>query len=698
MSYISGTDLDDFLTVPLDGLSDTIVGRGGNDTILGESTDDHLQGDAGDDSVNGGAGDDYITGSEGNDTIIGGQGNDILYAGQGDDRVDGGRGHDQIEGNDGNDTIFGSWGNDTIYGADGADRIAGGWGNDIVFIGGGINRANGGAGIDMLSFFHATLEEIGIRLDLRDLSASSENVLIQDFRNFEAFEGTNYSDTLIGSSGDDTLLGGGGADTILGGAGDDFIANHGYSAQTWQSSNLRQTELGTVKSQATNSANFAMPDSREATFGTRLIGGAGNDTISSFDLGSYMVGGSGDDDIAGMGFIRAGSGNDRIFANEATVFAGRGNDTITESYGHDEINAGSGHDLVILDALHSFAFDNDIVRLGRGNDTVSVPTSSDNGEQVTSLDGGGGYDTLVINIGHSHLNLNTGARVVDFRLQQNGSWLDMGDLQIRDFEAVWYGATSKVQTVHFGNKNDVFVGSFSDYNNVYIYGHGGDDFLDSSSNVRSHLFGGRGDDRIVADGGIHANPNRAFGGQGDDFLFARNAQAGERTMLWGGSGADGFVFNSAGNLTGLEGPNARIMDFNLSEDWIGLNFYSYYPLSPADEAFDPMTTTRTNLEYSLLTDNADELVFTTQSTDFYTGEDVTNTVTYDRDTGRLTVQNDRYNGGNGEDPLAWIKGAPDLTIDHFYGMTTVEQSGQATVANTQPPNSIQSYDFQWDFS
>ena len=148
----------------------------------------------------------------------------------------------------------------------------------------------------------------------------------------------------------------------------------------------------------------------------------------------------------------------------------------------------------------------------------------------------------------------------------------------------------------------------------------------------------------------------------------------------GGAGDDGFVFNSTGNLTG--GTAAHILDFELDGDWVGLNFFSYYPYFPADLAFDPMTTTRKDLEATVLIDDADQLVFTTQVDDpFYSGEIISTTVTYDRNSGLLSATNTT----NGHvDELAWITGAPDLTINHFYGMTTVAESGISTPYDSFP--------------
>src|SRR4051794_26881352 len=82
---IVGTDGDDTLTGQ-GGVSDVIVGLGGNDHVSGGDFygDDEIPGDA-PDFLCGGRGDDVVHGSPGDDHLNGGGGNDRVKGWNGDD-------------------------------------------------------------------------------------------------------------------------------------------------------------------------------------------------------------------------------------------------------------------------------------------------------------------------------------------------------------------------------------------------------------------------------------------------------------------------------------------------------------------------------------------------------------------------------------------------------------------------------------
>jgi Ca2+-binding RTX toxin-like protein len=120
---------------------------------------------------------DTLAGSDGNDTVLGLGGNDLL---------DGGAGNDAMSGGDGNDTLLGGADSDTLEGGEGADTLLGGGATDLLRGGGGGDRLEGDDGADLL-------------------------------------RGEAGEDALLGGAGDDTLVGGAGADTLAGGAGADLF-------------------------------------------------------------------------------------------------------------------------------------------------------------------------------------------------------------------------------------------------------------------------------------------------------------------------------------------------------------------------------------------------------------------------------------------------------------------------------------------
>jgi len=232
-----------------DGLSEIIMGHGGNDKIFsgrgndalhGGEGNDHLRAGEGNDLLEGGAGNDLLSGEAGADTMRGGAGNDAYFvddagdvveesAGQGRDKVIStvdfvlgdhledlwlkgdartgtgnaganmlvGNGADNaLSGHGGRDALFGFGGNDTLDGGAEDDRIDGHGGDDLLLGGAGRDKLRGGDGADTL-------------------------------------EGGDGDDWLAGDAGDDVLSGGAGRDALFGGAGADvFIFGPGSGHDT----------------------------------------------------------------------------------------------------------------------------------------------------------------------------------------------------------------------------------------------------------------------------------------------------------------------------------------------------------------------------------------------------------------------------------------------------------------------------------
>jgi hypothetical protein len=137
------------------------------------------------------------------------------------------------------------------------------------------------------------------------------------------------NDTLYGEAGNDTLYGGSGNDTLVGGTGDDT-----YYVDSATTTILENPGEGYDIVYST--VNFTLPDNVEALqiYGSGLTGKGNDQGDSLFGDGTYgttLIGGAGDDYIVG----------------------GSGNDTITGGGGNDTIWAGAGIDTVIFSGNRS---------------------------------------------------------------------------------------------------------------------------------------------------------------------------------------------------------------------------------------------------------------------------------------------------------------------------------------------------------
>lgn len=113
-------------------------------------------------------------------------------------------GADTINGSAGDDHISGRGGNDILNGQGGDDTITGGEGDDTY---------DGGAGFDTLSFQDAYNDSNafhGINLNAATGTVTDQFGFSETFQNFEQYRGTQFADTMVGSSSDDTFLGFGG--------------------------------------------------------------------------------------------------------------------------------------------------------------------------------------------------------------------------------------------------------------------------------------------------------------------------------------------------------------------------------------------------------------------------------------------------------------------------------------------------------
>lgn len=138
----------------LDGTpgKDLLVGTDGDDEIFGFGGEDVICAGYGEDKVHGGAGNDYIDGGGDNDELFGDEGDDVIHGRGGSDTIHGNEGDDEIFGDILDDKLFGDGGDDLLIGGHGTDTIVGGTGNDYMRGDTGNDSFDGGPGHDIVSF------------------------------------------------------------------------------------------------------------------------------------------------------------------------------------------------------------------------------------------------------------------------------------------------------------------------------------------------------------------------------------------------------------------------------------------------------------------------------------------------------------------------------------------------------------------
>jgi len=163
-------------------------------------------------------------------------------------------------------TINGTNGGDSLYGTAAADVINGLNGNDTLKGFGGADRLDGGAGIDTV-FYGDSSAGVGINLATgRGVGGSAEGDTLISVENVF---GSNFNDTLTGTSGANQLHGQDGNDVIKGGGGDDFLDGG-------------------------NGNDILVSD----IFGhSTLDGGAGDDTFKGSGAADVLIGGAGSDTV-----------------------------------------------------------------------------------------------------------------------------------------------------------------------------------------------------------------------------------------------------------------------------------------------------------------------------------------------------------------------------------------------------------------
>lgn len=309
-----------------------------------------------------------------------------------------------------------------------------------------------------------------------------------------------------------------------------------------------------------------------------LTGGALDDLILTGPDGALVFGGDGSDGVVG------GDGADVIWAGKGadTVFGGGGNDTLNGQKGANLLFGGDGNDVLNsgdnASTLDGGAGDDVLVaRLkagaahvltgGSGADRFDLVMPSDRKTVIVTItDFTPGEDSFTVFGVADTAFMNAGVEM------QNGPGavrLGLGPREALQFDGLTIAALAAVYGLA---GNDTLAGSAAGdtiaagAGDDWVRGFDGDDVIDGGAG-NDLLDGGAGSDWL--DGGtgndtLISGPDasRLFGGAGQDVLVADLSAAGAH-QLWGGSDADRFDIagpSQAGTVI------VTIRDFDLGFD------------------------------------------------------------------------------------------------------------------------------------
>jgi Ca2+-binding RTX toxin-like protein len=246
--------------------------------------------------------------------------------------VDGPQGH-VFEGGAVVDVFAGTAGDDYVEGKGGLDILLGGAGSDTL----GYASSNAGVTVDLAPGLlgHITQASGGdatgdiVTADFENLVGSNYNDTLKGTSGANVLAGLAGNDSLYGRNGNDRLIGGAGADLLDGGTGVD-IADYSASAAAlalvanaaggWSGSggDAQGDTLVSIET-ITGTTGDDTIDGSASTVALNFDGGGGNDTV---------IGGAGDDTFvvgAGVNNLSGGAGDD-IFAITDAFFEGASND------------------------------------------------------------------------------------------------------------------------------------------------------------------------------------------------------------------------------------------------------------------------------------------------------------------------------------------------------------------------------------
>ncbi|WP_108663223.1 beta strand repeat-containing protein [Acuticoccus kandeliae] len=545
--------------------------------------------------------------------------------------VDGGSGDDTITGNAFDNLLFGAAGSDQLDGREGTDTLQGGAGDDTLDGGSGTDDDANGI-YDVVDYYADAVLAGGITGVSVDLGAGIATDPFGDadtLIDVESVIGTNFADTLVGSTGSDLFAPHGGDDTID--AGDEFDAldYHGAIA-------VGGTQGISVTFVAEGSGTVIDPFGDTDTFTgiERIVGTLFDDTVVGSDGRDILRGYEGNDIFdAGNGFDRMdyrGQGGTEGVVADLSVVDGDGFATIKDNFGDFDSVRGVEDirgtnffgDTLIGDDVDNYL-------LGDGGDDSIVGNGGHDG-----LDGGDGNDTLTGGEGDDELSGGGGTDTVILQGVQSDYSVEM-----------------------------TFTGAY-----VVVDNGGNGDGTDTLRNVETLVFSDGTVDLFDLFGGLEISgtdgDDTLEGTAGDDYLAAL---AGDDLVL-GLAGAD-FLSGGRGNDT-IDGTGVGDDENGI---WDTLDYTQEY----LDADADPEVVAQgvvVNLATGIGTDpygDTDTLIDIervqgTNLADFLVGDDGVNA--FDPHAGADTI-----NGGDGNDQLIYY------TSEHLGGTQGIHVTFSLTV-------------------
>ncbi|MDF2621199.1 MAG: Hemolysin-type calcium-binding region [Xanthobacteraceae bacterium] len=214
------------------------------ENVIGSAFNDTLQGSASANRLEGGEGNDTLRGQGGADVLIGGLGTDtasystsasgVTVAISATATTVGSGGDAQGDQLSGIENLTGSAFADVLTGSDGDNRLDGGAGNDRLVGGLGVDTLVGGDGVDTVDY---SASNAGVTVQLSANPAvgtvgSGGHAAGDILNTIESIIGSNFTDTLLGSTAGNKLVSGAGNDVMRGGSGADLLVANGSGSKT----------------------------------------------------------------------------------------------------------------------------------------------------------------------------------------------------------------------------------------------------------------------------------------------------------------------------------------------------------------------------------------------------------------------------------------------------------------------------------
>jgi Ca2+-binding RTX toxin-like protein len=391
-----------------------------------------------------------------------------------------------VYGTSGNDIIYEKWASNDYHGKGGNDVFIA-ESKDSFIAGHGYfdDYFHGGSGSDTVNYQLSSVK-IDANLDAEIVTRTFGAKSADHLDSVENLVGSNFDDTIYGSSGanylwgfggndviyglgghdhisgdsgNDTLGGGDGDDVINGGTGNDEMEG-ANGDDTLNGSNGADTLTGAGSHDVLNGGEHddklygqSGNDRLEGGSGSDLLdGGAGTDTAIYTGAGAVTVnlmlgtatGAWGSDTLIDIEQVETGSGNDTVYAGDggSKLTTGSGKDLIFGSDDDDLVYSGAERDIVYGDDQVYASTGNDVIKGVDGDDKLygeSGQDEIDGGDGDDALYGGAGSDLIRAGDGFDTINGGTGPdmivwgngdggadTIVGFNLNEDKLWFDKG--------------------------------------------------------------------------------------------------------------------------------------------------------------------------------------------------------------------------------------------------------------------------------